>query len=50
MIIGQRLTPAQVPDVPTVFLAFGAVAAVAAVVTGLLAVETKGRVLEEASP
>jgi putative MFS transporter len=50
MIIGQRLTPAQVPEVPTVFLAFGAVAAVAAVITGLFAVETKGRVLEEASP
>ena len=50
MIIGARLTPAQAPDVPTVFLAFGAVAAVAAVVTGLFAVETKGRVLEEASP
>jgi putative MFS transporter len=50
MIIGARLTPAQVPDVPTVFLAFGAVAAVAAVITGLFAVETKGRVLEEASP
>src|SRR6266566_9022801 len=50
MIVGARLTPAQVPDVPTVFLAFGAVAAVAAVVTALFAVETKGRVLEEASP
>jgi MFS transporter, putative metabolite:H+ symporter len=50
MIIGARLTPAQAPDVPTVFLAFGAVAAVAAVITGLFAVETKGRVLEEASP
>jgi MFS transporter, putative metabolite:H+ symporter len=33
-----------------VFLVFGAVAAVAAVVTALFAVETKGRVLEEASP
>jgi len=50
MIIGAQLTPAQAPDVPTVFLAFGAVAAVAAVITGLFAVETKGRVLEEASP
>jgi putative MFS transporter len=50
MIIGARLTPAQIPDVPTVFLAFGAVAAVAAVITGLFAVETKGRVLEEVSP
>ena len=37
-------------DVPTVFLLFGAVAAAAAIVTGLFAVETKGRVLEEASP
>jgi len=50
MIVGARLTPAQVPDVPTVFLAFGAVAAIAAVITALFAVETKGRVLEEASP
>jgi MFS transporter, putative metabolite:H+ symporter len=50
MIIGARLTPAQVPDVPKVFLAFAAVAAVAAVITGLFAVETKGRVLEDASP
>ena len=49
-MIGARLTPAQVPDVPKVFLAFGAVALVAAVITGLFAVETKGRVLEEASP
>jgi putative MFS transporter len=50
MIVGARLTPAQVPEVPTVFLVFGVVAAVAAVVTALFAVETKGRVLEEASP
>jgi MFS transporter, putative metabolite:H+ symporter len=50
MIIGPRLTPAQVPDVPTVFLAFGVVAAAAAVVTALFALETKGRVLEEVSP
>jgi putative MFS transporter len=35
---------------PAVFVTFAAVAAVAAVVTGLFAVETKGRVLEEASP
>src|SRR5262249_15496506 len=42
-IIGQRLTPAQVPDVPTVFLAFGAVAAVAAIITRMLALGTKGR-------
>ena len=33
-----------------VFLAFGIVAAIAAVITGLFAVETKGRVLEEVSP
>jgi MFS transporter, putative metabolite:H+ symporter len=50
MMIGARLTPAQVPDLPKVFLAFGAVAAIAAVITALFAVETKGRVLEEASP
>ena len=49
-MIGARLTPAQIPDLPKVFLAFGAVAAIAAVVTGLFAIETKGRVLEEASP
>jgi MFS transporter, putative metabolite:H+ symporter len=49
-LIGTRLTPAQVPDVPKVFLVFGAVALIAAVITGLFAVETKGRVLEEASP
>jgi MFS transporter, putative metabolite:H+ symporter len=35
---------------PAVFVTFAAVAALAAVVTALLAVETKGRVLEEASP
>jgi len=33
-----------------VFLAFGIVAALAAVITGLFAVETKGRILEEVSP
>jgi putative MFS transporter len=49
-MIGARLTQAQIPDLPKVFLAFAAVAAVAAVITGLFAVETKGRVLEEASP
>ena len=49
-MIGARLTPAQIPDLPKVFLAFAAVAAVAAVITALFAVETKGRVLEEASP
>jgi MFS transporter, putative metabolite:H+ symporter len=35
---------------PAVFVTFAAVAALAAVVTGAFAVETKGRVLEEASP
>jgi putative MFS transporter len=49
-MIGPRLTPAQIPDLPKVFLAFAAVAAVAALITALFAVETKGRVLEEASP
>ena len=35
---------------PTVFLTFGIVAAIAALVTAVFAVETKGRILEEASP
>src|SRR5262249_58651685 len=35
---------------PSVFATLATVAAVAAVITGLYAVETKGRVLEEASP
>jgi MFS transporter, putative metabolite:H+ symporter len=35
---------------PSVFVTFAAVAVVAAVITALFAVETKGRVLEEASP
>jgi MFS transporter, putative metabolite:H+ symporter len=42
MMIGSGL--------PAVFVTFAAVAAVAAAVTGAFAVETKGRVLEEASP
>ncbi len=50
LMIGSRLTPAQIPDLPRVFLAFGAVAAIAALITALFAVETRGRVLEEASP
>src|SRR5258705_5360484 len=50
LMIGARLTPAQIPDLPKVFLAFGAVAAIAAVVTALFAIGAKGRVLEEASP
>ena len=35
---------------PSVFVTFAIVAAVAAIITGLFAIETKGRVLEEASP
>ena len=35
---------------PSVFVTFAIVAAIAAVITGMFAVETKGRVLEEASP
>jgi putative MFS transporter len=35
---------------PAVFLTFAAVAGIAAAITGLFAIETKGRVLEEASP
>jgi putative MFS transporter len=35
---------------PSVFVTFAIVAAIAAVITGVFAVETKGRVLEEASP
>jgi putative MFS transporter len=35
---------------PSVFVTFAIVAVIAAVITGLFAVETKGRVLEEASP
>ena len=34
----------------SVFVTFAIVAAIAAVITGLFAIETKGRVLEEASP
>jgi len=49
-MIGARLTPAQIVDLPRVFVAFAAVAAIAAVITAIFAVETKGRVLEEASP
>jgi MFS transporter, putative metabolite:H+ symporter len=42
MMIGSGLA--------AVFVTFAAVAGIAAVITGLFAVETKGRVLEEASP
>jgi putative MFS transporter len=34
----------------SVFLAFAIIAPIAAVITGLFAIETKGRVLEEVSP
>lgn len=37
-------------DMPSVYLLFAATAICAAVITGLFAVETKGRVLEEVSP
>ncbi|MEW6453375.1 MAG: MFS transporter [Pseudomonadota bacterium] len=37
-------------DMPSVYLLFAATAISAAVITGLFAVETKGRVLEEVSP
>jgi putative MFS transporter len=50
MMIGSRLTPAQIVDLPKVFLAFAAASAIAAVITAVFAVETKGRILEEASP
>jgi putative MFS transporter len=46
-ILVGRLIPA---GLPVVFLAFAVAAGIAAVITGLFAVETKGRVLEEASP
>jgi putative MFS transporter len=50
-ILGPILVGRLIPSgLPTVFVAFAAVAAIAAVITGLFAVETKGRVLEEASP
>src|SRR5215471_790761 len=45
-VVGMMLTG----GLPSVFATFATVAAVAAVITGLYAVETKGRVLEEASP
>ena len=46
MVVGQMIAGGLAP----VFVTFAAVAALAAVITGLFAVETKGRVLEEASP
>jgi MFS transporter, putative metabolite:H+ symporter len=50
-IIGPTIVGLMVATgLGTVFLGFGIVAALAAVITGLFAVETKGRVLEEISP
>jgi putative MFS transporter len=50
-VLGPILVGRLIPSgLPAVFLAFAAAAGVAAVITGLFAVETKGRVLEEASP
>ena len=45
-VVGMMITS----GLPAVFVTFAGVAALAAVVTGAFAVETKGRVLEEASP
>jgi putative MFS transporter len=45
-VVGMML----VGGLPSVFVTFAIVAAIAAVTTGLFAIETKGRVLEEASP
>jgi MFS transporter, putative metabolite:H+ symporter len=50
-ILGPILVGRLIPSgLPAVFLAFAAAAGIAAVITGVFAVETKGRVLEEASP
>jgi putative MFS transporter len=50
-MLGPILVGRLIPSgLPAVFLAFAAAAGIAAVITGLFAVETKGRVLEEASP
>jgi MFS transporter, putative metabolite:H+ symporter len=50
-IIGPTVVGAMIASgLPAVFLTFAAVAGIAAAITGLFAVETKGRVLEEASP
>jgi putative MFS transporter len=50
-IIGPTVVGMMIgAGLPTVFLGFGIVAATAAAITALFAVETKGRVLEEASP
>ena len=50
-IIGPNVVGLMIAGgLSSVFLAFGAVAAVAAAIVGAFGVETKGRVLEEASP
>jgi MFS transporter, putative metabolite:H+ symporter len=50
-IIGPTVVGTMMASgLPAVFLTFAAVAGVAAAITGLFAIETKGRVLEEASP
>ena len=50
-IIGPSVVGMMIASgLPSVFMLFGAVAALAAVITAVFAVETKGRVLEEASP
>ncbi len=50
-MLGPILVGRLIPSgLPAVFVAFAAAAAIAAVITGVFAVETKGRVLEEASP
>ena len=50
-IIGPTVVGSMIASgLPAVFLTFAAVAGIAAAITGLFAVETKGRVLEEASP
>jgi putative MFS transporter len=50
-IIGPTVVGMMIASgLSVVFVTFAAVAGIAAVITGLFAVETKGRVLEEASP
>jgi putative MFS transporter len=50
-IIGPSVVGMMIAGgLPSVLLVFGLVAAIAAVITAVFAVETKGRVLEEASP
>ena len=50
-IIGPMVVGTMIASgLPAVFLTFAVVAGIAAAITGLFAVETKGRVLEEASP